>query len=92
MTTRKRHPPKQLPGIVYNPVTLDPERDIPTFVNEADTKWWAIHAGPRARAYFTRRPPKRDMYIVIVNNEIVYRHQDLQPTLEWLQMLEGFRA
>jgi hypothetical protein len=90
--TRKRNPPKHLPRVVYNPVTLDPDRDIPTFVNEADIKWWAIHVGPRLRAYFTRRPPKRDMYVVISNNEIVYKNQDIQPVLDWIGMVEGFRA
>jgi len=89
--TRKRQsdkPKRQLTGAVYNPLTLDPDRDIPTFVNEADTKWWAVYAGPRGSIYLTRQPPMRDMYVVIINNRIVFTDRDMQPAFEWMEMVE----
>jgi hypothetical protein len=89
MTRKRQGPPKQLPGAVYDPITLDPDRDIPTFVNEADVKWWAVYVGPRGSIYLTRHPPKRDRYVVIINNQIVFTDPDMGPAFEWMAMVEN---
>jgi hypothetical protein len=88
MSRKRQRQPKQLPGAVYNPVTFDPDRDIPTFVNEADVKWWAVYVGPRGSIYLTRRPPKRDIYVAIINNKIAFKDPDMQPVFEYMHMVE----
>ena len=75
---------------IYNPLSLDIDKDEPTFVNEQGVKWWLVSRGSYMsdtqesdpETLWRVKPQNSNgAYVVMSGNDVVYNTSKLEDAL-----------